>query len=149
MRWKALAPRGGRGWGGGRRPPSEGDGDAPGSAIAALSVQALTAPAPPSDSDHVDVVRCPACHAGMRPGSPWCSLCYADLRPKAPTPVEVPRPRTKAPALIPASAGLSDATISPTESDPAAAGGWPCGTCRTTVAIDLSSCPSCGGAFSS
>jgi hypothetical protein len=30
-------------------------------------------------------VRCPACTAYVRAGSEWCTLCYADLRPK-PTP---------------------------------------------------------------
>jgi hypothetical protein len=27
-------------------------------------------------------VRCPACTAYVRAGSEWCTLCYADLRPK-------------------------------------------------------------------
>jgi hypothetical protein len=32
-------------------------------------------------------VRCPACTAYVRAGSEWCTLCYADLRPKPdPTP---------------------------------------------------------------
>ena len=26
------------------------------------------------------VMRCPACAAALRPGAPWCTLCYADLR---------------------------------------------------------------------
>jgi hypothetical protein len=36
--------------------------------------------------------RCPACGAAVRPGDPWCTLCYADLRPAAPPAVEVPVP---------------------------------------------------------
>jgi hypothetical protein len=44
-------------------------------------------------------VRCPACSAYVRAGSQWCTLCYADLRPKpdqapgsptGPTPAETP-----------------------------------------------------------
>jgi hypothetical protein len=34
-------------------------------------------------------VRCPACTAYVRAGSEWCTLCYADLRPKPdPTPAD-------------------------------------------------------------
>jgi len=38
-------------------------------------------------ADDIDVtdqsdVRCPSCSAQVRAGSPWCTLCYADLRPQ-------------------------------------------------------------------
>jgi hypothetical protein len=33
-------------------------------------------------------VRCPSCSATIRAGSDWCTLCYADLRPAPPAPVE-------------------------------------------------------------
>jgi hypothetical protein len=107
---------------------------------------------PSSDSRHVDVVRCPACQAAVRPGSPWCSLCYADLRPKAPAPVRVPQPRVGASAY-PAPVGQS--AVAAAANGPHAgsttmshtSGGWPCGTCRTTVSIELSACPTCGSAF--
>ncbi|MGH8890961.1 MAG: hypothetical protein ACRDV3_14530 [Acidothermaceae bacterium] len=36
-----------------------------------------------------DNSRCPRCAAMVRPGSQWCTLCYADLRP-APVPVVEP-----------------------------------------------------------
>ncbi len=32
-------------------------------------------------------VRCPRCAAAARPGSDWCTLCYADLRARAAEPV--------------------------------------------------------------
>jgi hypothetical protein len=55
--------------------------------------------------------RCPRCSALVRAGSPWCTLCYADLRPQQPayaasvpeaasaeaTPAEAP-PFTEAPS---------------------------------------------------
>ena len=50
-------------------------------------------------------VRCPACTAYVRAGSEWCTLCYADLRPKPhPTPAApsepVPDAVTDAPAAV-------------------------------------------------
>jgi len=39
-------------------------------------------------TDQADV-RCPHCGALLRAGSPWCSLCFTDLRP-APEPEAVP-----------------------------------------------------------
>jgi hypothetical protein len=42
-------------------------------------------------------VRCPACTAYVRAGSEWCTLCYADLRPKPVSPPEPPP--TTAPAV--------------------------------------------------
>jgi hypothetical protein len=32
---------------------------------------------------------CPSCGATVRAGDPWCTLCYADLRPKPPAPPAV------------------------------------------------------------
>jgi len=42
-------------------------------------------------SADVDNSRCPRCAALVRPGSQWCTLCYADLRP-APAPALVVQP---------------------------------------------------------
>lgn len=46
--------------------------------------------------------RCPSCGAGVVPGADWCSLCYADLRPRAeepaPEPVETPAEPVATPA---------------------------------------------------
>lgn len=38
--------------------------------------------------------RCPACAASVPEGAPWCTLCYADLRP-----VSAPVPDVAAPAV--------------------------------------------------
>ena len=49
--------------------------------------------------------RCPSCGAAVRPGDPWCTLCWTDLRPKpAPPPPPVPAPVT-APVAAPVGAG--------------------------------------------
>jgi ribosomal protein S27AE len=43
-------------------------------------------------TDQADV-RCPHCGALLRAGSPWCSLCFTDLRPAPePEPVQEPEP---------------------------------------------------------
>ena len=48
-------------------------------------------------------VRCPACTAYVRAGSEWCTLCYADLRPKPdPTPAVSHEPAPEAVADAPA-----------------------------------------------
>jgi hypothetical protein len=48
-------------------------------------------------------VRCPACTAHVRAGSEWCTLCYADLRPKPdPTPAASREPAPDAVADAPA-----------------------------------------------
>ena len=39
--------------------------------------------------DLVTLTACPACGAALRPGAPWCTLCYADLR-TAPEPDHAP-----------------------------------------------------------
>ena len=40
--------------------------------------------------------RCPRCAALVRPEAPWCTLCYADLRP-APEPEPAPTPASARP----------------------------------------------------
>jgi hypothetical protein len=48
-------------------------------------------------------VRCPACTAYVRAGSEWCTLCYADLRPKPdPAPAVSPEPSADVVADAPA-----------------------------------------------
>jgi hypothetical protein len=39
--------------------------------------------------------RCPQCAAAVRPGAQWCTLCFADLRPRDAAPAE-PAPATAA-----------------------------------------------------
>ena len=111
--------------------------------------------------------RCPRCGAHVRSDAPWCTLCYADLRP-APPPaaisVSVPGgvsapaaeegvpaeldPLTAPLALVEAVAGGShaggDAQLA---SAPTKAVGWPCTRCETVVPFDDSECPACGSGF--
>ncbi len=121
--------------------------------------------------------RCPRCAALVRPGSQWCTLCYADLRPApaepepqpelepAPSQHSVPPPNATAqPATAAASSDLFDPLTAPLallERDsegPAAAesaaepstvakAGWPCATCGATVPLDEPNCTSCGAGF--
>lgn len=92
--------------------------------------------------------RCPQCRAVVRPGAPWCTQCYADLRP-APAPEPPPAlaiPATAsygAPALDPLTApasarGLPEKTAQPT---------WPCATCGATNVLTSSACSACGAGF--
>jgi len=48
-----------------------------------------------ADNQPVTTARCPACGASVALGAPWCTLCYADLRPAPPpaaTPAAAPEP---------------------------------------------------------
>jgi RNA polymerase subunit RPABC4/transcription elongation factor Spt4 len=122
-------------------------------------------------STDVDTSRCPRCAALVRPGSQWCTLCYADLRP---APVALP-PAAPQPATAVATHGVSPsgpgsgfdpltAPLALLDQDgdepprgrhaaperlaaPAAPAGWPCLKCGDLVAIDDSACPSCGAKF--
>jgi hypothetical protein len=57
-------------------------------------------------------LRCPRCSATLRAGSEWCSLCFADLRPREPEPVLVGPP--------PASVDAADAEAVPVLDEPEA-----------------------------
>ncbi len=117
--------------------------------------------------------RCPRCAALVRPGSQWCTLCYADLRPAPPEPPAAPvAPEAAvapaAPAHAAASSELFDPLTAPLallergvagpvssqppssqiqtpESQPQV--GWPCATCGATVPLDEPNCTSCGAGF--
>jgi RNA polymerase subunit RPABC4/transcription elongation factor Spt4 len=110
-------------------------------------------------SDQADV-RCPKCGALLRAGAQWCTLCYADLRPKPePEPVAVStRERSYAagatpddPSLSPleaAAQALARRAAPSTEDDATAAPvGWPCTRCEEIVSFDEDACPSCGTRF--
>lgn len=96
-------------------------------------------------------MRCPACAAALRPGAPWCTLCYADLRPAvlAPEPVVA---RTAAspvagfdPLTAPAEAlGLPAPVAATPES---ATTSWPCTACEASNPYSVSVCGACGTAF--
>ncbi len=105
----------------------------------------------------VDQARCPSCAAALRPGAPWCTLCYADLRP-APSP-GVP-PVTAVPAQVlgssgtldpltaPASAfGLPDRSRAGEPAPPAPEATWPCVACGCANALSQDTCTACGAGF--
>jgi hypothetical protein len=83
---------------------------------------------------------CPACGAAVRAESPWCTLCYADLRPKAqepePEPLRLPEPEPVA-AAVPV-------PPRPVPGDPPT---WPCTTCGAVNAMERSTCAGCGAGF--
>jgi RNA polymerase subunit RPABC4/transcription elongation factor Spt4 len=106
-------------------------------------------------TDQADV-RCPHCSALLRSGAQWCTLCYADLRPK-PEPVAV---STRGPshvtdasteptsALEAAAQALARKGEPGTDADPSAAPvGWPCTGCGEVVSFDEDACPACGTRF--
>jgi hypothetical protein len=95
--------------------------------------------------------RCPGCAAIVRPGSPWCTLCFTDLRP-APLPDPEPvgrhavavNPLTTPLALLERSTP-ADGVVA--DGDVAAGPGWPCMRCGEQVGIELDVCPACGAGF--
>ena len=100
--------------------------------------------------------RCPACAAALRPGAPWCTLCYADLRPAADAEPEPVVARTTSyaaldvdPLTAPAEAlGLP---VRPRPGSEAAPGPvttlWPCTACESSNPYSVSVCLACGTAF--
>lgn len=112
-------------------------------------------------SDQADF-RCPHCSALLRSGAQWCTLCYADLRPKpAPEPVAVSAgapsltsgaapgtPADSLTALEAAAQALVQQAAPGTEADPSVAPkGWPCTGCEAIVSFDEDACPTCGTRF--
>ena len=106
--------------------------------------------------------RCPACNAAVTPGSPWCTLCYHDLR--APAAVPEPVLAASVPAVpAPVAAELPTAGLAPTELAPdpildapvmvappvarRELSAWPCPGCGTQVPIAENACTSCGRPF--
>jgi hypothetical protein len=111
--------------------------------------------------------RCPSCGATVRPVDPWCTLCWADLRPK-PEPVapQPAAPISAFPAVVPAAtvpgappqavatvdpltAPLGALLGQPLAADPAApsAATWPCVECGAANALDLDACGTCTAPF--
>ena len=110
--------------------------------------------------------RCPKCGAAVRFGDPWCTLCYADLRPPAPPappapptppaapptapPVTDPKGVADAPAYSPpASVRGPDPLTAPLEAviSPSAGPSWPCPACGTVNPMVDDTCSSCGRHF--
>jgi hypothetical protein len=102
--------------------------------------------------------RCPHCSSLLRSGAQWCTLCYADLRPRQeqPEPVAVSTrgpsqsadPSTEPVSVLEAAAQALARQGEPgTDAEPAAAPvGWPC-TCGEVVSFDEADCPTCGRKF--
>ena len=97
--------------------------------------------------------RCPRCAALARPGSQWCTLCYADLRPAAErqpmtasASSDMFDPLTAPLALLERGAEKPATLQAPTDPTPTGAG-WPCATCGATVPLDEPTCTSCGAGF--
>ena len=93
--------------------------------------------------------RCPSCAATLRAGAPWCTLCFADLRPvAAPAPVELPVPGAAAygpPAPDPLTAPTAELAPAPTAATPNPT--WPCATCGAANGLTSDVCASCGAGF--
>ena len=98
--------------------------------------------------DLVPLTACPACGAALRPGAPWCTLCYADLRP-APEPESLPTIEAYAePAPAPLTVSQPPAaTDPPVATDPPAGPTWPCSRCDRRNAFALDACTACGASF--
>jgi ribosomal protein L40E len=108
---------------------------------------------------------CPSCGAALRPGAPWCTLCYTDLRPKVePEPVPVAaEPSLPVTAPVGAAFGIPAADpltqpltdflpVQPSEEaapavEPTSAATWPCTTCAAANPISEDSCSVCGQPF--
>jgi hypothetical protein len=106
--------------------------------------------------------RCPACAAAIPIGAPWCTLCFADLRP---APVAAPEPdpvQVAAFEPVPVSVGAAAAPVDlPLPPDPILdapvmrapsirgnrAATWPCTGCGASVPIAEMTCPGCGAGF--
>lgn len=114
--------------------------------------------------------RCPACGASVALGAPWCTLCYADLRPK-PEPASAPAPQPEPvsvgggpsapmvdalgvipPAPMPAGTVLTpdphlDAPVMKASDIKLAEPGWPCRHCGSVVSMAEDNCPQCHTPF--
>ena len=100
---------------------------------------------------------CPSCGAMLRPDAPWCTLCYADLRPApvvAPAPlpasapvVIVPRASYGAPAVDPLTAALSTVVGEPVGDAAADPVAWPCTACGYANSLERDTCLECGAGF--
>ena len=110
--------------------------------------------------------RCPSCSATLRPGAPWCTLCYTDLRPPAPVsppaapptgppptgPPTAPHTTAYGPvALDPLTAPFEALTQPQQEQPPPQAlpptASWPCASCGAANALTDSACSACGAGF--
>jgi hypothetical protein len=106
----------------------------------------------------VELSHCPHCRGAVRADAPWCTQCWADLRPAPEPVVEAPAPVVEAATPSSAAFELPTQTPSsaafelPTQPDGTApsrpVGGWPCGICGHVNSVaQLDSCVGCGAGF--
>lgn len=91
-----------------------------------------------------EVTRCPACAATLRPDAPWCTLCYADLRPP---PAPPPPPPARLAPIPPAYADLDPLTAPLDALTEKPVARWPCATCGAANDLTHSACAGCGAGF--
>lgn len=98
--------------------------------------------------------RCPSCGAAVRAGDPWCTLCWADLRPPPPPAPPTPAPVIAAPVAAVAAVATVDPLTAPLpvvlgEAPPAptATATWPCVECGVQNTLDLDACGVCTAPF--
>jgi hypothetical protein len=102
---------------------------------------------------------CPSCGAALRPGAPWCTLCYTDLRPK-PAPVAVVAPPVPVTPPVTASYGLPagdpltqplvdflPSSVAPEPVVAVSTATWPCSVCDEVNELQQSLCAACGQPF--
>jgi hypothetical protein len=85
-----------------------------------------------------ELVHCPHCRGAVRPDAPWCTQCWAGLRP-APEPEPAPVARHAAPDPAP--------PLSAVDGPGRSAAGWPCSACGVTNGVELDACSGCGTGF--
>lgn len=118
---------------------------------------------------------CPSCGATVRPGDPWCTLCWTDLRPPPPVPAAAPvdpltapldtvhapvataapvAPVAPAPVATvapvdPLTAPLAAVLGQPLAADPEAPSvpTWPCVECGGRSPLEAAACTTCGTPF--
>ena len=98
---------------------------------------------------------CPSCGASLRPDAPWCTLCYADLRPAAVLPREPSAPITAAPTHerpteppdLPLPAHAPDEPQSVATPGPLGDTRWPCSRCQSDNPMQSNTCAACGAGF--
>ena len=85
---------------------------------------------------------CPHCGGAVRPGAPWCTQCWTDLRP-APEPEPEPEPVQ---AAVTADLAGAPAAV-PAPRDGAVGPGWPCTACGEHNGVDRDTCAVCGSSL--
>lgn len=105
------------------------------------------------------LAHCPHCRGAVRPGAPWCTQCWTDLRPP-PSPEPVAVPAEPSPTETP----TETSTAASPGPAPAAADGvrqpgavalavdrpapsWPCAACGADNRFELAECGGCGAPF--